>query len=414
MTDVEIAKNSLDVLHKVFQPSSTLSVVSKLVTFSGTIASVLPLASAGLFPLASVFQVLGAILGLVEGFLPGNHEEILSRFQALSRQVDQVRDDIQRLRIDIGWDITEAQYASTVDRIETGIEYCVEIGSRSRKEEKMLYQEKLRAHCANENCAKDMKDLLNGIIGEGLFRSNSILDKLYDKTQGNRSRISEFATQLLQLANGGIMVMSTHETMIFGMKGAADTTKPLYRQLDTALGKVQSVLDRCVRNFEGNMLKDLNKTLDKGGPNKDLVANISNFMSYKYDWLEIFALVYNDLSGYDKHCFNGHRVSSLHRNQKCGIVFYRTRGEPPKYPDRYDEAYNILDEGHCGNAKAGFESFEKKLDVRGIGWSGFLVISQNDPDLRFKSTFSTRAVYLDNFGKNIIECYKKKIILLLE
>lgn len=373
--EVEITKDCLEVLSQASDLASKFTAVSKIIEFAGK--------------LTSVFPIVGAVLGLAECFLPdGKHQEILRCFEKLSNKIDQVRNDIKELEEMIKWEFTQLQYGDVVSRIELGMLYCLEIGRAREKAEKVRYQERLKEVCANQSITLALNTLLDGIAGTSLFR-NSILDEVYNKTKGDRPKVSGVATRLLQLVCGGMMVIATYETVIRGKEGSKEITKLYESRFREVNAKVQSVIARCQDNFREHMFNDLNDFLDTGRKNEDLLGDISHFMSDKYDWLEIFCLVYNDLYGLDKHCFNGDRVDSLHRNGKCGIVFYRTKGEPPRFSHRYDEAYKINDDVNCWDAQTGYTNIVDKLNASGIGWTGCAVIRRY-PDLWYGGTFSTR------------------------
>lgn len=241
--DIKQAKNSLDVLSGVFQLTSDFSHISTIITLPDA--------------LVPAFQCVGSLLVLIGNFRPDSkHEEILG-FKELSKKIDLVRNDIKDLENLIRSELAELQYADAVNRIESGVEYFHDIRNVSDASERLIYQNELKSLCANENCALSVKALLDGLTRGGLFAS-SILDKLYDRTGGNRPRIGALATRVLRLVCGGIMVISPYETMIHGANEAALITEGLYRRLNEARFKVQSTLDRCQNDFRGNMLNDLN------------------------------------------------------------------------------------------------------------------------------------------------------------
>lgn len=77
--------------------------------------------------------------------------------------------------------------------------------------------------------------------------------------------MSDLAARLLQVAGGGLLVISTYDTLEYGKKYADNATRDFHGQLVAARGVAQRILDRCVNNFKGIMLNDLNAFLDKGG-----------------------------------------------------------------------------------------------------------------------------------------------------
>lgn len=377
---VDTANQALDVLEEVFKLGSRFSDILKV---SGKLGAAIP--GAGL-----VLVLVGDVLQ------DGKHTEILQRFDKLSNEIDQVRDDIKDLKKEITWKITGLKFGTVVDRLELGMQHCFMTGKRS-KAAQIRYQERLEEVCANQQYTLALNALLNGVIGGKDFNS-SILDELYDTTKGHRGKISALATKLMQLACGGLVVIATYETLVRGKEGAEEVIMPYESRLKKACSKVQSVLDNCVSKFHENMKSDLNGFLDKVGSNEALVTDMSKFMTVKYDWLENFCLVYNDLHGFDQHCFNGDRAESLHRNGKCGIVFYRNKGEPHKFSNRRDEACKIADDA-CkvvegawhANAEEGYKAIMAKLGERRIQWIGCAVITRS-PDLKTRGTFSAKIV----------------------
>lgn len=170
---VGMAKNAVDVISGVFQLGSTFSDVSNIITVS-----------------ASAFPLVGTTLTLVQGFISdgtdGKHQAILSRFQELNNKFHVMRNDINNLKHEIKWEIEVAKDRGALDRIELGIEYCLQAGKRSKEDERKTYQEKLRRTCANEECTKDLRSRLNRMRGTGILPSSSILEKYYDQVKGNR------------------------------------------------------------------------------------------------------------------------------------------------------------------------------------------------------------------------------------
>lgn len=359
---------------------------------------------------SSAFPIVGAVLVLIGDFLPDEkHAEILRGFKDLSNKFGQVRNDMKDLKM-------ELQYGDVANRIELRFEYYLEIISNvSGEDEKMRYKKRLERLCDNGNCAHDLETILVGMSGKSLLKTSSILDKFYYETGGHRSRILNLAHRLVVLVLYGKLVLTTYEEMMFGKEGVGDTTENFNRRLNETTDEFLSVHNRCVENFRENMLNDINMFLDTGRSNKDLVSEMSDFISDKYDWLQNFVLVYKDKYGFDTDTFNGSRVESLHRNGKRGIVFYRTIGKLPRYSKRYDEAKKIVEQVHCGSlaldredrptARKCYADIVAKLEARDIGWTGCVVI-RNGRDIWFDRTFSSKIISVDD------EEYR--IILLLE
>lgn len=325
------------------------------------------------------------------------NEEILLCCRELSAQIGQVTVQIRNLDKLIKLESTELQFADVVQRIQLGMEMCLRIENEIGQAE-MDNQGRLKELCANQNVTLALDALLDGMTGK-------VLDNLYERTQGDRHKIIALTNRLEQMVCGGMIVLVTFETLMRGVEGSKDMTTRYGSRLKEVSAKVQSVIDWCVKHFEGNMLSDLNDTLDKGGSNEVRVIELSEDMRVKYDWLENFTLVYNDLQGFDQHCFSGDRINSLHRNEKCGIVFYRQKREPLRFSNRYDEAFKIVNDackvvnGSCFPSAQNLHSnIVAKLAERGIEWTGCAVITRN-PELSFRYTSSTRFVFV--VGENV-------------
>src|SRR6218665_1650223 len=145
--EVEITKNSMEVVSQASDLASKFTAVSKIIEIAGK--------------LTSAFSFVGAVLGFVECFLPdAKHEEILRCFEKLSNKIDQVRDDIKQLETMIKWEITQLQYGDVVSRIELGMLYCLQIGRARGKAEKERYQDRLKEACANQSITLALNALL--------------------------------------------------------------------------------------------------------------------------------------------------------------------------------------------------------------------------------------------------------------
>jgi len=387
--EVGSVKDALDVLNEVFKLESSFPDFADIIRLSGN--------------LASAFPLVGAILSLVKGFLPdANHEEILSRLRELSNKIDLVRLDIQELGHQLGWEITEAKYARDVNNIQGAVEYCVEIARATDDETRMAYQAKLRSLCSSEQCFQSLRFIFSGMIGNEVLQGG-ILDKFYNKTGGDQPKIADLATRLLQVVCGGIIVVTTYDTMVYGEKFAAAISRSLYGRLNTTVNKVQDIIDKCAIKFRDNMINDLNKFLDEGGSNEDLATRISEFISVKYDWLENYVLVYDDMVGSDLHHIIGPIAHSFHRNGKCCFVIVRYRGEPQQYSWRNDEARKIISKvlfsrGSFATPRAEEDCLliEAALNATGIQWSYLAVITfPGRAELKLKDTLSVPIISVD-------------------
>lgn len=345
--------------------------------------------------LTTTYSFLGSEFGFSDGFLPvTNHEEILCCFLKLCTMIDHVRDDILELEKMIKWDIAELKYGVIVDLIKQGMQCCFEIGVGIGKKDKLMHQEKLKELCGNKKLIHALDRLIEGITGNGAFRT-SILDNFYEQTKGDRPKISAFATRLLQLVCGGMIVFATFETVMCGKECGKEISKKCETQLKEVFVKVQSIVDRCVSNYKENMLIDLNMLLDTGRGNDVLVTELTNLVRDKYDWLENYCLIFDAKSG--QYFVDGSCVESLNRNGKCGVIFCRPIGKPPRCPERFVEAWKAIDLIECDNAVEGGKNILAKLGEIGFEWIGLAVVKRG-LGLWYDGTFTTKVI--QSVGKN--------------
>jgi len=375
--------NAVNVMSAVFDIGSTVPQLSRMISFAGA--------------LGPAFPLIGTALALVHGFLPDdNHDEIIRRFDQLNNKIDQVRNDLEVVGKDIKGEILENTYLEKVRSLELATQFCFEIGKANDTKTRNMHQGRLKEYCFGHKCTESLNFILRGMIGDYVFKG--IFDKLYDQTDANRSRISAVGLRLLQVVCGGMMVVITYDTMQHGTKAAEDLSSSLYSLLNASALKIQSVRDRCVEKYKANMLNDLNRKLDAGGSNAQLADELSRSISVKYDWLENFVLFYDDMWGPDKHEVKGEHVANYHRNGRCGVVFYRRKDEKPKFSNRYDEAYRIVvDTSIAGvfspyRADDCYEKISNVLKVKGIAWTGFVVICPTNADVQYRHTFSAKII----------------------
>lgn len=114
-------------------------------------------------------------------------------------------------------------------------------------------------------------------------------------------------------------------------------------------------------------------------PNREMAVALRTRLNVDHPSYDITVMMYNDLMGFHKHCFNGTRCEKLHYHGKCGIVFYCNKASQKSPPsdvvDRAREISNRYD-----NAETGYYAMESFLAGRNIGWYG-LACWTRGPDL---------------------------------
>ena len=266
---------------------------------------------------------VGSILSIV---LPDKkHEAIMNEFAKLHERVDQVRDDINLLERTVEWESTELSYTESVSRIEQAMLFVSKMAEARRESNQFkanYYKLKLKSLDSNE-LLRVMDDLLDGVIGQGNFGSKPILSRIYSKTGGHRVKLRKLSGRLLQLLTGGITALMVVESMHY--ENAPQYVKDLYEdKMAEAAKAIDEILDRCVTEAKSNMQADLKRIVAdrRDSSNSEIVSALCGALIDKYDWLLFHCMVYDDIHGFEKHCFSGSEVFKLHFHGKCAIAFY--------------------------------------------------------------------------------------------
>lgn len=169
-------------------------------------------------------------------------EDIVGYFHQLYNRVVKVSNEVEGLEKKMKWEeIAELQYKDVVERIQLGMQYCVEIGKANGEangKAEIRYQDRLKELCANGNITLALDTLLDGIIGNGRFQK-SILDHVDNETNGDRQKMSALAERLQMLVRGGMIVLVLYKTLTSGEDGAKKMEEQYSTRLNEANVKLQ-------------------------------------------------------------------------------------------------------------------------------------------------------------------------------
>ena len=362
---VETAEKVLDLLAKIGETEvikTLLDAASKLSAFS------------------SSFAVVGAIIGLIEAFLPDKQfEAIMHQFELLHKEIQQVRDDIKELEKTIKWESTKLQYADVVSRIDLGMEFCKQIGrNKHDPTTRQHYEERLVELCGDESMLLAIRVLLNGVTGGGEFRNN-IFETFYEHSWGDRPKTAKIGGRIIQLVSGGLMAQMTFETLQRGKEGADEIAEMFRGRLDDVNRSVRAAIDRCTDNFKVNMQHDIETVIEENHTqsNTDILHVLSGKLSEKYDWLRLDCMVCNK-KGIDEQALDGSWIDKLDYFDKCAVVFYVDGEIPPKYSGRKEEVDSIVrsNDGQS-NARHALDHISGELKKKGIDWWGIACVKRH-------------------------------------
>ena len=365
---VEIAEKFLSLLAEV----SKTDAVKDLLKVGEALGEALSAVS-------GVFAIFGAVIGLIQAFLPDKQfEAIMHQFELLHKEIQQVRDDIKELEKTIKWETTELQYADAASRIEMAMEFCKFIGqNKHNPTTRQDYVERLEGACKDEKVVVAIRVLLNGVTGEGDFR-NSIFETFYDHTWGNRPKTAKLGGRLIRLICGGLMAQMTFETIKRGQRGVDEIAEMFRGSSDAVNRSVRAAIDRCTDNFKANMQHDVEKVVEENHTRstKEIVDTLSGKLSEKYDWLRLYCLVC-DKKSIDERALDGSRVEKLNYYDKCAVVFYVDKETPLKYVGRKEEVDSVVHStGGQKNPRHALDHISRELEKRGIGWWGIACIKR--------------------------------------
>ena len=253
--------------------------------------------------------------------------------------------------------------------------------------------------------------MLDGIIGSGGFGSKPILSRFYDKTGGDRNKLRKLSGRLLQLLTGGLSALMAVE--VIGTESeyvaAHYVNNRFGGKLAQAASTMKKYLDLCVFEAKSNMQKDLERIVEEKNkqPNKNIAHALCESLKNKYDWLLFHCMVYNDIAGFEKHIFNGIRVSKLHYFGKNAIAFYTSKGSF-RQAEHIHTVNSLISQAQtqcyrgwwtensgCHDtyfADSAYSVLKKGLDSKHIGIWGVAVIKRH-VDLRYYSSAGNRVIW---------------------
>ena len=407
MSDLEVAEHVLDVLEKGTQILHALASVTNGVSGLSIITGVLSVAG-------PAFALIGAILSLVGLFVPDyKHEQILKEFRRVHEGIHMTRDGIDQLGKEMKNEMTKLQYIDDVDILLTAIDYSTKIaGSKNNTIKENMYKRKLTELCDHEQCQQALNVVFRGLVGNN-FHRNNILNAFYDKSGGDRPKLAALNIRLLRLLSSGFISVMAYETIQHNYTGAQIQAPGYQEKLNKTIKKMDEIVQKCMEEHKKNMRTDLRRALDKIDDHKTLAHYIKNSFVNKYDWLNIVALVYNNIEGNDKHMFDGEYIS-VNFNNKNALVFYRPKKFWFRHGNRIKDVRKIASEsqiyywwilwsrqtGYHDSAEEVYKEIKHRMPYS--TWWGVAVIKRYE-NLWMSFSVSGRQIVWD-VGKKVVVC----------
>jgi len=180
------------------------------------------------------------------------------------------------------------------------------------------------------------------------------------------------------------------ETLLRGNDAQTDVEQYFASNIANIQNHINDVRDRCVREHGANMENDLEKALSASQSNKEMAANIRATFVSKYNWLDLYAIVFDDVTDERRFSVSGNVVQKLHFNKKCAAVFYHNKttdsgsldafsnNETRALTSNYSKYAKPTNAVNCSTngvgAKAVADQIACTLDRNATAWWGLAVV----------------------------------------
>ena len=261
--------------------------------------------------------------GIVLNMSAKADDKAVAQLNKIFEEIRDVRNDIRQLERSMEWATSRIQYADICTMIVTGVDFCQQIQCMAENESlKHDYEERLKELCSNQRLTLAMSTLLDGITGQGDFRVD-ILQLIYIQSNGSRPVVMRMAGRFVQLLTGGMITLLTYETLVRGKQSAKQLEEAIYAdRLKEAEQCYKQVIQRCVDESKENMARDVDNTCAREQQFEDLLKDISDTLTRKYDWLQFQCVAYRNSVVYRR----GSRIEKRVGRHRANIIcFYTSR-----------------------------------------------------------------------------------------
>ncbi|XP_064620690.1 uncharacterized protein LOC135483638 [Lineus longissimus] len=198
----------------------------------------------------------------------------------------------------------------------------------AKRQENMTTKEKLIDSYTRHRISGAIYDIMDKLID---CEEDGMLDLIYTGTGGHRFKLMQFMQYLCKLLLSGLTALCAAEALLKNDRQAAEkmgkSFSDLFEQLKDELQK-QLMRSTNWEVLRANLKVDLERlsTENRGRPHKEVASRIYEGVREKYDWLNFFICVYDDIGGPENHSFNGHWVHVCHRNNMNVVAAYAAKG----------------------------------------------------------------------------------------
>jgi hypothetical protein len=199
----------------------------------------------------------------------------------------------------------------------------------AKRQENMSTKEKLIDSHTRHRITGAVYDIMDKIID---CDEDGMLNLTYTGTGGHRFKLMQFMQYLCKLFLSGLTALCAAEALVKNDRQAAEKMGKGFADLfDQLKDELQKQLMRST-NWEilrANLKVDLERLSNenRGMAHKEVASRIYEGVREKYDWLNFFICVYDDIGGPENHSFNGHWVHVCHKNNMNVVVAYATKGD---------------------------------------------------------------------------------------
>ena len=304
---------------------SALRVIHEVLDLSTDLSSAL----AFLPKYGFAFGILGSILGTIQLFLPRpsdkKFDEIVAGIGEVDNKLQLVRERLNHLGEELKLEIKSAHIEGSIITLQNAITYsnkAVLEEKNSTREDNIKSLEDL---CSGKKCIIAVNRLISSINGDISPLATGLLENVYEATKGDRVQIEEYSRFLSLLVYRGLIATMTNEVRNHNIDFINDTLKDLQPKLQRMSENILKTIGKSIINAPDNIKTDITEIIKENGPmgKETEIEKIRNLHEKKYSWLDMEILVYDNIHGSEKRCFDTRRSVSMYDSKnKVNILMF--------------------------------------------------------------------------------------------
>ncbi|XP_059827281.1 protein rapunzel-like [Hypanus sabinus] len=285
--------------------------------------------SSTLGALGPLIGVAAAIMKLALGGVDSPEMAFMKeQFQAVRNQLDVISGQISKVLQEISRSTMENQYFRIQENIKSQFRKYMDI-LRAAPEYRQKEKEEFLKHFDETKTDQNLHSLYDGVMGfTGCF-GKSILDTAMDSSERNRRLMESLCAALKKLFCVGVIALVGHAAITGNDAKALEVE--WNEKLARVEGRMNSMISRCIYEFEEQARMDVNKWVQcKGGrDNRECSSYVLNQLVQKYNWVHWSVRVYDPVHAYANHCVIGCHYFHFFRHNGVNIVVSYTTNPSP-------------------------------------------------------------------------------------